>query len=173
MLKKDLGAIAWIMAICSLFIGAFMVKAIFSVRNAKPTDLHEVTAKDQPRLFAFLFDLADAHAAPRPHKVYLSARVNAAVFYDLSLFNLIFPSKKNLEIGLALVNTLTLGELRAVLAHEFGHFAQRSDGGRALGLRGPADRHPPGHAARRASTTSWSRSATSICACAPWSRWCS
>ncbi|UUZ56709.1 hypothetical protein LP419_17560 [Massilia sp. H-1] len=60
MLKKDLGAIAWIMAICSLFIGAFMVKAIFSVRNAKPTDLHEVTAKDQPRLFAFLFDLADA-----------------------------------------------------------------------------------------------------------------
>ncbi|UUZ56708.1 M48 family metalloprotease [Massilia sp. H-1] len=48
------------------------------------------------------------------------------MFYDLSLFNLIFPSKKNLEIGLALVNTLTLGELRAVLAHEFGHFAQRS-----------------------------------------------
>src|SRR5699024_7168451 len=40
--------------------------------------------------------------------------------------NLIFPSRKNLEIGLALVNTLTLGELRAVLAHEFGHFAQRS-----------------------------------------------
>ena len=123
---KDLGMIAWIMAICALFIGGFMVKAIFSVSNAKPTDLHEVTAKDQPRLFAFLFELADAAGAPRPHKVFLSARVNAAVFYDLSLFNLIFPSKKNLEIGLALVNTLTLGEFRAVLAHEFGHFAQRS-----------------------------------------------
>src|SRR6185369_15117447 len=51
---------------------------------------------------------------------------NAAVFYDLSIINLIFPSKKNLEVGLALVNVLTLGELKAVLAHEFGHFAQRS-----------------------------------------------
>src|SRR5207245_1204659 len=60
------------------------------------------------------------------YKVYLSARVNAAVFYDLSLLNLLLPSRKNLEIGLGLVNVLTLGELRAVLAHEFGHFAQRS-----------------------------------------------
>jgi hypothetical protein len=51
---NDLGFIAWIMAACSLFIGIFMVKAIFSVKNAKPTDLHEVTAKDQARLFAFL-----------------------------------------------------------------------------------------------------------------------
>ena len=52
--------------------------------------------------------------------------MNAAVFYDLSLLNLIIPSKKNLEIGLGLVNVVTLGELKAVLAHEFGHFAQRS-----------------------------------------------
>jgi Zn-dependent protease with chaperone function len=122
----SLGIWAYIVAICAAFIGAFMLKAIFSVRNAKPDGLHEVTPEDQPTLFAFLFQLADAAGAPRPHKVFVSARVNAAVFYDLSLFNLIFPSKKNLEIGLALVNALSLGEFRAVLAHEFGHFAQRS-----------------------------------------------
>ena len=40
------------------------------------------------------------------------------------MLNFIFPSKKNLEIGLPLVNALTLSELKAVLAHEFGHFAQ-------------------------------------------------
>ncbi len=34
--------------------------------------------------------------------------------------------RKNLVIGLPLVNVLTLSELKAVLAHEFGHFAQRS-----------------------------------------------
>ncbi len=122
----SLGFWAYIVAVCAVFIGAFMLKAIFSVKNATPDGLHEVTPQDQPTLFAFLFELADAAGAPRPHKVYLSARVNAAVFYDLSLFNLIFPSKKNLEIGLALVNALSLGEFRAVLAHEFGHFAQRS-----------------------------------------------
>ncbi len=52
--------------------------------------------------------------------------MNAAVFYEISIINLIFPTRKNLEIGLALVNALSLGELKAVLAHEFGHFAQRT-----------------------------------------------
>jgi Zn-dependent protease with chaperone function len=52
--------------------------------------------------------------------------VNAAVFHDLSITNLVLPSKKNLVIGLGLVNVLTLGELKAVIAHEFGHFAQRA-----------------------------------------------
>ncbi|HEX7987862.1 MAG TPA: M48 family metallopeptidase, partial [Duganella sp.] len=114
------------MAVCALFLAFFMLKAIFSVRNAKVDGMLELTREQQPRLFDFLYELADAAGAPRPHKVFLSERVNAAVFYDLSLFNLVFPSKKNLEIGLALVNVLNLGELRAVLAHEFGHFAQRS-----------------------------------------------
>ena len=58
--------------------------------------------------------------------MFLSPRVNAAVFYDLSVLNLLFPSRKNLEIGLGLVNAVSLGELKAVLAHEFGHFGQRS-----------------------------------------------
>src|SRR5262245_33239097 len=45
----------------------------------------------------------------------------------ISPFSICFsPPKKNLEIGLGLVNSLTLGEFRAVLAHEFGHFAQRA-----------------------------------------------
>jgi Zn-dependent protease with chaperone function len=116
----------YVMAACALFFAFFMLKGIFSVRNAKIEGMLELTREQQPRLFDFLYELADAAGAPRPHKVFLSERVNAAVFYDLSLFNLILPSKKNLEIGLALVNVLNLGELRAVLAHEFGHFAQRS-----------------------------------------------
>jgi Zn-dependent protease with chaperone function len=85
-----------------------------------------VTRAEQPKLFEFIDRLADEARAPRAHRVFLSPRVNAAVFYDLSLLNLIIPSKKNLEIGLGLVNTVPLGELKAVLAHEFGHFAQRS-----------------------------------------------
>src|SRR5262249_32875296 len=56
----------------------------------------------------------------------VSPGVNAAVFYDFSLVNLIIPSRKNLQIGMGLVNVLTLGELKAVLAHEFGHFAQNT-----------------------------------------------
>src|SRR5207244_1928026 len=74
----------------------------------------------------FLHRLADELGAPRPYRVYLSPGVNACVFYDLSLLNLIIPSRKNLDIGLGLVNVLNIGELKAVLAYEFGHFAQRT-----------------------------------------------
>ena len=113
-------------AACAALIAAFMIKGLFFIRRGKPEGLTELREQDQPRLFNFLHKLADQAGAPRPHKVYASARVNAAVFYDLSLLNFFLPSRKNLEIGLSLVNALTLGELRAVLAHEFGHFAQRS-----------------------------------------------
>ncbi|WP_213953364.1 M48 family metallopeptidase [Variovorax sp. dw_954] len=108
------------------FLAFFMLKALVFVRRGELGSLTEISAAEQPRLFAFLHRLADEANAPRPHKVYLSTRVNAAVFYDLSLANLLLPSRKNLEIGLALVNMLTVSEFKAVLAHEFGHFAQRT-----------------------------------------------
>jgi Zn-dependent protease with chaperone function len=116
----------FVAAVCASFLAVFMLKALFFIQHRFDVEDIEITREDQPRLFEFIDRLADEAIAPRAHKVYLSARVNAAVFYDLSLLNLIIPSKKNLEIGLGLVNVVTLGELKAVLAHEFGHFAQRS-----------------------------------------------
>lgn len=108
------------------FLAVFMVKAIFFVQKGQESGDIELTEEDEPRLFSFLYKLADEAGAPRPNRVFVSPRVNAAVFYDLSVLNFIFPSRKNLEIGLGLVNVLNLTELKAVLAHEFGHFAQRS-----------------------------------------------
>jgi hypothetical protein len=90
------------------FLAVFMLKALFFIKRGGAPDAVEVTAADQPRLIEFLHRLADDAGAPRPKRVYVSARVNAAVFYDLSILNLLFPSRKNLEIGLALVNVLTL-----------------------------------------------------------------
>src|SRR3954454_23198792 len=108
------------------FLAIFMWKALIFVQHRYTIEDIEVTAEEQPRLFAFINKLADEAGAPRAHRVFLSPRVNAAVFYDLNFLNLLFPSRKNLEIGLGLVNAVSLGELKAVLAHEFGHFAQRS-----------------------------------------------
>jgi Zn-dependent protease with chaperone function len=110
----------------SAFLAVFMWKALFFVKTRHELDDVEVTALEQPRLFAFINRLADEAGAPRAHRVFLSPRVNAAVFYDLTVLNLLFPSRKNLEIGLGLVNAISLGEMKAVLAHEFGHFGQRS-----------------------------------------------
>lgn len=120
------GILPLIVGVCSLFLAFFMLKALFFIKKSvRPVGI-EITRQEQPRLFAFLDRIADEAGAPRARKVFVTGRVNAAVFYDLSLLNLLFPSRKNLEIGLGLVNMLNLGEFKAVCAHEFGHFAQRS-----------------------------------------------
>src|SRR5262249_46069146 len=61
-----------------------------------------------------------------PEHVYLSHDVNAAVMYRTSILNLVVPPEKKLLIGLGLVNGLNLVEFKALLAHEFGHFSQRT-----------------------------------------------
>jgi len=111
---------------CSAFLAAFLLKAIFFKQRERASNALEVTEKSHPQLFSFLYSIADQAHAPRPKRVFLSPLVNARVFYDLSVLNFVFPSRKNLEIGLGLVNVLTVSELKAVLAHEFGHFSQRS-----------------------------------------------
>jgi len=108
------------------FLTLVMVSGLFVGRATSDPSRVELSEAQQPELFAFLNRLAAEVGAPRPHRVYLSPRVNASVFYDLRLGNLLRPAKKNLEIGLGLVNLLDLGEFKAVIAHEFGHFAQGS-----------------------------------------------
>ncbi|WP_064966599.1 M48 family metallopeptidase [Tenacibaculum ovolyticum] len=117
----------YLLAICFGFLSLFMIKSLFFLNKKEENLMHEyINEKDEPLLFDFLYKLADETGAPRPHKVFLTDRVNASVSYDISFLNLLLPSKKNLEIGLGLVNILSLGEFKAVLAHEFGHFAQKS-----------------------------------------------
>ncbi|MEO0949178.1 MAG: M48 family metallopeptidase, partial [Cyanobacteria bacterium J06641_5] len=112
--------------ILSGFTAIFLLKALFRIEHNSQPDSIEISSQDEPKLFAFLYRLADEAQAPRPHRVFLSPRVNARVFYNVSALNLFFPAKKNLDIGLGLVNILSLGEIKAVLAHEFGHFGQHS-----------------------------------------------
>lgn len=108
------------------FLGIFMIKALFFKSKWNKSNNIEIKEKDEPLLFDFIYKVADEAKAPRPHKIFLSTIVNASVFYDVSFINLIFPTRKNLEIGIGLVNVLNVGEFKSVLAHEFGHFTQRS-----------------------------------------------
>lgn len=123
---QSLGILPLLLGVGSGLLTVFVWKALFFRKRDKASTHRELTAEDHPRLFAFLHRLADEARAPRPHRVFVSAEVNAGVFYDLTLLNLIIPSRKNLQIGLGLVNTLSLSEFKAVLAHEFGHFTQRT-----------------------------------------------
>jgi Zn-dependent protease with chaperone function len=104
----------------------FLVKFMFAVSRYDRSGIVEVTEEDQPELFAFIRQLTIDTQTPFPKRIYLSADVNACVFYDSSFWSMFFPVKKNLQIGIGLVNALNLSEFKAVMAHEFGHFSQRS-----------------------------------------------
>lgn len=104
----------------------FLVKGLFKIQRDDRSGLVEVTEQDEPKLFAFLHRLTAETGAPMPKHVYLSAEVNAAVFYDHSVLSLFLPVQKNLLIGCGLVNNLNMSELKAVLGHELGHFSQSS-----------------------------------------------
>jgi Zn-dependent protease with chaperone function len=109
-----------------VMVFVFLIKFLFAVSKFDESGSVEVTEEEQPELFAFVRQIATDTQAPFPKKILLSADVNAAVFYNSSFWSMFFPVRKNLLIGLGLVNTLNLSEFKAVIAHEFGHFSQRS-----------------------------------------------
>jgi Zn-dependent protease with chaperone function len=104
----------------------FLVKFIFAVSKFDHSNSIEIKEADQPALFAFIRKLSEETQTSFPKKIYISPEVNACVFYDSSFWSMLLPVKKNLQIGLGLVNVLTVSEFKAVVAHEFGHFSQRS-----------------------------------------------
>ncbi len=109
-------------------LSVFLLKGLFKGQKAERGSTIPLKPADHPELFAFIRRVYEDTGAPPPRRVYVSPQVNAALIYDTSLINLIVPPKKDLLIGLGLVNVVTLAEFKAVLAHEFGHFAQRSVG---------------------------------------------
>lgn len=104
----------------------FLIKFLFAENKVDRSGLEEVKKSEQPELFAFIEKLTLEIGAPFPKKIYFSADVNASVFYNSSFWSMFLPVRKNLQIGLGLVNAVNVSELKAVLAHEFGHFSQRS-----------------------------------------------
>ena len=104
----------------------FLLKFIFKSHKVDRSHLFEISKTDEPELFSLISDIVTQVGTTFPKKVYLSTDVNAAVFYDSNFWSMFLPVKKNLQIGLGLVNTVSKTELTAILSHEFGHFSQKS-----------------------------------------------
>lgn len=126
-LRGFLIIIAGVAVICfGLLILAFLLKFIFAKKQTDRNNLIEITEENEPDLFEFIRKINAETKSPRPKKIYISPEVNAYVFYNSSFWSMFFPTKKNLVVGLGLVNTLNISEFKAVIAHEFGHFSQSS-----------------------------------------------
>jgi heat shock protein HtpX len=77
-------------------------------------------AASNPRLFTELNDVASKVGEPMPHEVYLVPEVNAGVRQRGGFMG--SRGRRVMLLGLPLLQVLTISEMRAVLAHEFGHY---------------------------------------------------
>lgn len=103
-----------------------MLDSLLAIKKIDRPDLKEITAEEYPALFELINETAKDMFVKPPQHVYLSATASASVFLDTGFWNAFFPAKKKLEIGLGLIRFLNREELRAIIAHELGHFSQRS-----------------------------------------------
>ena len=81
----------------------------------EPTEGIEVHPAEHPALWAEVSELAARAETAAPDRIVIVPEVNASVAEA--------AGHRELTIGLPLLATMTVGELRSVLAHELGHFS--------------------------------------------------
>ncbi len=101
----------------------FMIKPIFAPRSSRYAPL-SLNRRDEPLLFAFVDRLSDVVGSPKPARIDLDMRMNASASFRGLLSGLI-GGQVVLTVGLPLAAGMNVAQLTGVLAHEFGHFAQR------------------------------------------------
>lgn len=116
-------ALAGKIVIVSVLLAVPVIRGMFMLRAPKGEDVAglEVTEADEPRLWALVRELADAAGTRAPDRIILTGEVNAAVAEQPRLLGLL-PGPRRLYLGIPLMTGLSEAQLRAVLAHEYGHF---------------------------------------------------
>lgn len=105
---------------------AFTLKFIFKLKTNAPENRIKLKKENHPNLWTFINHICQETGAPKPRNIYVDPDVNAYVSYSNMWLSLFLPMRKDLTIGMGLVDCLNLSEFKAVVSHEFGHFAQRS-----------------------------------------------
>ncbi|MDX3619520.1 M48 family metallopeptidase [Streptomyces europaeiscabiei] len=125
--------------VVSVLLAIPLVRGLFMLRTPKGEDLPglPVTEADEPELWRTVRELADAVGTRVPSRIILTADLNAAVSEDARLLGLL-AGPRHLYLGVPLLQGLTEAQLRAVLAHELGHYSNADTRLAAITVRGRA-----------------------------------
>ncbi|MEV7525825.1 M48 family metallopeptidase [Streptomyces sp. NPDC091371] len=118
------GAVAGKLVIVSVVLAIPIVRGLFMLRTPKgePPAGIAVTEAGEPALWDAVRDVARQVGTRAPDEIVLIDEVNAAVSEDARLLGLLSGTRR-LYLGLPLMTGLDEMQLRAVLAHEMGHYA--------------------------------------------------
>lgn len=130
--SSHIGIVLLIALICLTWLipvtySKYIFRPLFSIfKKHKSYRGMEIRPKDAPKLFELIYQIAKDTGNRIPKHVYVSSSSNACVFYNRRRLSLFYPCRKNIVIGLGLLQGLSVREFSACLGHEFGHFSQDS-----------------------------------------------
>lgn len=75
-----------------------------------------------PKLFSVINDVAKEAGCPMPYKVFLNTGYKVGVSFQGQITH-----QHILHLGVGLLQFLNVGELKAIIAHEYGHISQKDD----------------------------------------------
>ncbi|WP_067509307.1 M48 family metallopeptidase [Actinoplanes sp. TFC3] len=117
-------------------VGATFVGLWRAIRTrSEPLHGLIVTPRDAPELWATVHTLATEVGTRTPDEIRLVPEVNAAVSEDAKMLGLV-GGRRMLYLGLPLVQSFTVDQLRAVIAHELGHYSGKHTSLGAVAYRG-------------------------------------
>lgn len=119
-LASGVNPITLAMFVFGVLMSATMLWSMIPRVGRFPKPGARLDEKRDARLFAEIRQIASALSEPMPAEVYAIADVNAWVAERGGFLG--FGNRRVLAVGLPLLSVLTIGELRAVLAHEFAHY---------------------------------------------------
>ena len=122
--QSDAEAAAAKLGFFTAAIAVGVVVALWKVARARPEPEvgPTLTPADAPALWEAVRELAAAAGTRAPDDIRLLPDVNAAVSEDTRLLGLV-GGTRHLYLGVPLLQTLDVGQLRSVLAHELGHYS--------------------------------------------------
>lgn len=112
---------------------AMLKSLVIAAKDEDPGERLDLEA--HPRLRELLDEVAEAIGTRPVDSVYLTPGTDVAVFERGGLWRqLRGETERCLILGVGVLDGFTLGPLRAVLAHEYGHFQNRDTAGGGLAL---------------------------------------
>lgn len=105
-------------------VALFLIKPIVA-RRPRPSEPMSLEPAREPLLFRFVESICRAIGAPTPKRIDVDMQVNASASLRRGLLSFAGDDLL-LTIGLPLIAGLDTRQFAAILAHEFGHFTQRT-----------------------------------------------
>ncbi|MFJ3998129.1 M48 family metallopeptidase [Streptomyces parvus] len=123
--------------IVSAVLAVPIVRGMFMLRTPPEEDVPGVRVDDghEPRLWQTVRDIARQVGTRAPDEILLTGDVNASVGEDSRFLGLAGGTRR-LHVGLPLMTGLSETQLRAVLAHEMGHYGNADTRLAAVSERG-------------------------------------